>query len=356
MAFRFILQSAYPWTKAPLIASAPMLNIAMPPLAVSVSEAGGLGFLAAGFDVSSLERNLEETARLVRQSKTPQIQQIYAETGILPTGVGFINWGADVDLSVAAIEKYKPCAAWFFAPRSQPDDLVPWVERVRAVTAGRTKIWVQVGTVTEAVAVVEALQPDVLVAQGSDAGGHGLARSASVVTLVPEVRDALKGNDQTPAILAAGGIVDSRGMAASLALGASGAVMGTRFLVSPEATVARGYQSEVLRAGDGGRNTIRSTVYDRVRGIGGWPERYNGRGVINESYVDAAERGLGDDENRRLYQEELKKGDAGWGPSGRLTTYAGTGVGLIKEALPTAAIVEGVRSEAKNVIRSMADV
>lgn len=354
MAFRSILQSAYPWAIAPLIASAPMLNIAMPPLAVSVSEAGGLGFLAAGFDVSSLERNLEETARLVRQSRTPQIQQIYAETGILPTGVGFINWGADVDVSVAAIEKYRPCAAWFFAPRSQPDDLVPWVKRVRAVTAGRTKIWVQVGTVTEAVAVVEVLRPDVLVVQGSDAGGHGLARSASVVTLVPEVRDAL-GNDQTPTILAAGGIVDGRGMAASLVLGASGAVMGTRFLASSEATVARGYQSEVLRAADGGRNTVRSTVYDRVRGIGGWPERYNGRGVINESYVDAAERGLGDGENRRLYQEELEKGDAGWGPSGRLTTYAGTGVGLIREALPAAAIVDGVRREAKDVIRSMAD-
>lgn len=355
-----VLQSTYPWTKAPLIASAPMLNIALPPLAISVSEAGGLGFLAGGLDVSNLERNLEETARLVRESKNAEIRNFHAETGILPAGVGFINWGADLEIAVTAIGKYRPCAVWFFAPRSQPNDLRAWVERVRAATDGRTKIWVQVGTVIEAMDVVEALRPDVLVIQGSDAGGHGLARSASVITLVPEVRDALHVNhatkDALPVILAAGGVVDGRGMAASLALGSSGVVMGTRFLASSEATVARGYQAEVLRASDGGRNTVRSTVYDRVRGIGGWPDRYDGRGVINESYVDAVEKGMDEEENRRLYQEEMKKGDDGWGPAGRMTTYAGTGVGLIKEALPVATILERVRCEANGIIKNLAGI
>ena len=363
MAFKAIFQSVYPWTKAPLIASAPMLNIAMPRLAVSVSEAGGLGFLAAGFDVSNLSHNLEETTRLVSGSKNPHVQQSFAKRGILPIGVGFINWGADLRESMAALQDHRPCAVWLFAPRSQPDDLLPWVENVRAVTHGQTKVWVQVGTVAEAVAVAETLRPDVLVVQGSDAGGHGLARSASVLTLVPEVRDALHGlanqasnsRDSLPAIIAAGGIVDGRGMAASLALGSSGAAMGTRFLASQEATVAQGYQAEVLRASDGGRNTVRSTVYDRVRNIGGWPDRYDGRGVINESYIDAVERGLGDEENRQLYQEELKKGDSGWGPTGRLTTYAGTGVGLVRETLSAEAIVERVRGEANDIIHNLAD-
>jgi len=337
-----------------------MLNIALPPLAISVSEAGGLGFLAGGFDISNLERNLEETVQLVRESKNAKIRNFHAETGILPAGVGFINWGADLEIAVAVVEKYKPCAVWFFAPRSQPDDLRTWAERVRAATDGRTTIWVQVGTVIEAVDVVEALRPDVLVVQGSDAGGHGLARSASIITLVPEVRDAMHVNHATtnglPAIFAAGGIVDGRGMAASLSLGSSGVVMGTRFLASSEATVAPGYQAEVLRVSDGGRSTVRSTVYDRVRGIGGWPERYDGRGVINESYVDSVERGMDDEENRRLYQEEMKKGDDGWGPKGRMTTYAGTGVGLIKEALPVATILEHVRCEATNIIRNLAGI
>lgn len=354
MTLRSALHTAYPWIKTPLIASAPMLRIAMPPLAVAVFRAGGLGFLAAGFDVSTLETDLEHAARLVRESDPP-IRQVPVEKGILPIGVGFINWGADLTASLEAIRKYTPCAVWFFGPVSQPDDLIPWAEQVRAVTSGRTKIWVQVGSVAEAVAVAEALEPDVLVVQGSDAGGHGLARSASVISLVPEVRDALveRGFDNI-ALLAAGGIVDGRGVAAALALGASGVAMGTRFLASHEATIARGYQAEVLRASDGGISTVRSTVYDRVRDIYGWPRRYDGRGVINESYVDAVERGMADEENRRLYVEEMKKGDAGWGPEGRMTTYAGTGVGLVRDTLPAGEIIKRVLLEADETIKRLA--
>ncbi|GES63014.1 putative oxidoreductase [Aspergillus terreus] len=349
-----LLQTLYPWTKSPLIACAPMLNIALPALAVSVSAAGGLGFLAAGYDVSSLDRNLEEAARLVTQP-TCSLRHTYQERGVLPLGVGFLNWGADLERSLAAIEKYKPCAVWLFGPKSQPHDLVPWAERVRAVAPGKTQIWVQVGTVGEAVAVAGALRPDVLVVQGSDAGGHGLARSASIVTLLPEVRDALQDRQMGDIpLLAAGGIVDGRGIAASRALGASGAVMGTRFLASPEANIAQGYRAEILRAADGGVSTVRSTVYDRVRGIYGWPERYDGRGVINQSYVDAVERGMSDEENRARYESELQKGDLGWGPSGRLTTYAGTGVGLVRETIPAGEIVQKYRQEAMDIIQRLA--
>ncbi|KAL4889278.1 2-nitropropane dioxygenase [Aspergillus ambiguus] len=348
------LQALYPWTKSPLLASAPMLNIALPTLAVSVSAAGGLGFLAGGYDVSTLESNLQAAARLVdQQPPTSQLHQIYHDRGVLPIGVGFLNWGANLDRSLAAIEKYKPCAVWLFGPRTQPDDLVPWAERTRAVVPN-THIWVQVGTVAEALAVAHALRPDVLVVQGSDAGGHGLARSASVMTLLPEVRDALhaRGMGQIP-LLAAGGIADGRGLAASLALGSAGAVMGTRFLASPEANVAQGYRAEILRASDGGLSTVRSTVYDRVRGIAGWPVRYDGRGVINQSYVDAVEKGMSDEENRERYERELKKGDLGWGPTGRLTTYAGTGVGLVRETMSAAEIVEKSRQEAAEILQRL---
>ncbi|KAL5364630.1 hypothetical protein BJX96DRAFT_168448 [Aspergillus floccosus] len=277
-----------------------MLNIALPALAVSVSAAGGLGFLAAGYDVSNLESKLEEAARLVAQP-TSSLRQKYQERGVLPLGVGFLNWGADLERSLAAIEKYKPCAVWLFGPKSQPHDLVPWAERVRAVAPGKTQIWVQVGTVGEAVAVAGSLRPDVLVVQGSDAGGHGLVRSASIVTLLPE-----------------------------------------------------GYRAEILRAADGGVSTVRSTIYDRVRGIYGWPDRYDGRGVINQSYVDAVERGMSDEENRARYESELQKGDLGWGPSGRLTTYAGTGVGLVRETMPAAEIVQKCQQEAMDIIQRLA--
>ncbi|CEN60102.1 hypothetical protein ASPCAL02543 [Aspergillus calidoustus] len=331
-----------------------MLNVATAPLSVAVSEAGGLGFLAGGFDVSLLESNLEEAVQLVKQST--ELEQFYAGTGILPIGVGFLNWGADLTKSIAAIEKYQPCAAWLFGPKSIPDDLRPWAERVRTVTDGKTKIWVQIGTVDEAIAVAEALSPDVLVVQGSDAGGHGLAQSASIITLVPEVKDALAKRQIKTNIplLAAGGIADGRGMAASLALGASGAVMGTRFLASSEANIARGYQDEVLRASDGGTSSVRSTVYDRIRGILSWPTRYDGRGIINKSYIDAM-NGMSDEENKALYEEELKKGDLGWGPDARLTTYAGTGVGLVNETLRAAEIIANVIQKAQDIIRRLKD-
>ncbi|KAL3437984.1 hypothetical protein BDV09DRAFT_161475 [Aspergillus tetrazonus] len=348
------LQTTYPWTKMPLLASAPMLNIASAQLAVSVSAAGGLGFLAGGFDVSSLESNLEEAVQLIKQLNSPA-QQIYAASGILPIGVGFLNWGADLPRSIAAVANYRPCAVWFFGAKTIPEDLRPWFEQVRAVTDSKTKIWVQVGTVSEAVAVAESLSPDVLVVQGSDAGGHGLTKSASIITLVPEVKDALEARqlkNHIP-IIAAGGIVDGRGLAASLVLGASGAAMGTRFLASSEARIARGYQDEVLRASDGGVSTVRSTVYDRVRGILSWPSRYDGRGVINQTYIDAVERGMSDEENKALYEEELKKGDSGWGPNARLTTYAGTGLGLVREILPAADIVANVIREAESTLQGL---
>jgi nitronate monooxygenase len=350
------LRAAYPWAKTPLLACAPMLNIALPSLAVPVSAAGGLGFLAAGYDVGKLDQNLAEASHLIKTSPNTSLQAYHTQTGLLPIGVGFLIWGADLPASLAAIESNPPAAVWLFAPSAQPDDLRPWADRIRAVSAGRTAIWAQVGTVAEALAVSEAIRPDVLVVQGCDAGGHGLARSASALTLVPEVTDALRERrlGDIP-VLAAGGVVDGRGLAASLALGACGAVLGTRFLAANEAVLARGYRDRVLGAADGGVSTARSTVYDRVRGITGWPGRYDGRGVINESYVDAVERGMSDEENKRLYENELKKGDAGWAAEGRLTTYAGTGVGLVREAMPAAQIVESVLSEAKSALASCAE-
>jgi nitronate monooxygenase len=353
MASYSLLQSAYPWTKTPLIASAPMLRIAMAPLAVSVSRAGGLGFLAGGFDVSNLERDLEHASRLINESGPKTISQsLPRDQAVLPIGVGFINWGADRDTALAALKRYTPCAVWLFAPTSQPDDLVPWAEQIRTATSGKTKIWVQVGSVTEAAAVVQALKPDVLVIQGNDAGGHGLAQSASIVTLLPEVRDSLEqlGHGDIP-LVAAGGIMDGRGVAASLMLGAAGAVMGTRFLACSNATIARGYQTEILRTSDGGISTVRSTVYDRARGILNWPERYNGRGVINQTYIDSVKGGVSDSDIRDLYSEEAEKGDNGWGPHGRMTTYAGTGVGLVKEILTAEEIVNKTLSETNVLLR-----
>jgi nitronate monooxygenase len=94
---------------------------------------------------------------------------------------------------------------------------------------------------------------DVLVAQGSDCGGHGAANSASIISLVPEIVSTFP---QIP-VLAAGGIVDASGILAALVLGAEGVVMGTRFATTPESAMADNAKALILRTTDGGATTKR---------------------------------------------------------------------------------------------------
>lgn len=198
-----------------------------------------------------------------------------------------------------------------------------------------------------AVELARSCKPDVLVIQGADAGGHGLANSSSIITLLPECADTLQkeGFGHIP-LIAAGGIVDGRGVAAALTLGASGVCIGTRFLASHEALITKGYQEAVLQAKDGGVSTGRTTLYDRLRGTHGWPKSFDGRGVLNQSFWDH-EKGMNEEENTKLYEEAVKQGDAGWGEQGRMTTYAGTGVGLIHQSMPAGEIVSEVLRDSK---------
>ncbi|KIW98564.1 uncharacterized protein Z519_00225 [Cladophialophora bantiana CBS 173.52] len=344
-----ILHNDYPWTSPdlPLVVSAPMMKITMGRLAVSVSANGGIGFLAGGFDLSSLLQNLSEAAEYAKSTNVP------LHNGLLPIGVGVQNWGSSLPLLTEALEAHPVAAVWFFAPKHL-SDLLDWAKSIRQLTHDRTKIWVQVGTVAEAIEVAKTTKPDVLIAQGSDSGGHGLAQRASLLTLLPEVRDAFDQGGIDIPVLAAGGIMDGRGAAAALTLGADGVCLGTRFLACPEAVIAKGYQDEVLRVTDGGTSTVATTIYDVVRGIHGWPPAYIGRGVANRTYLDAVYGGMGDTENVELYNEAIKMGDAGWGPEGRMTTYAGTGIGLVREVLPAGDIVKSVQQEAIQVLQKSA--
>ena len=334
----------YPWTtpNAPLVVAAPMMKITMAKLAVATSVAGGIGFLAAGFDLTSLGADLNEAADIVKHAGLP------LHNDLLPIGVGFQNWGSSLDLAVKAIRRHPVSAVWFFAPK-QLSDLVPWTKEIRSASRNKAKVWIQVGTVAEAIEVAKTCQPDVFVIQGSDSGGHGLSQRASLLTLMPEVADALAKDRISIPLIAAGGITEARSAAAALVLGADGICLGTRLLACEEAVIAKGYQDEVLRVNDGGVSTVDSTVYDAVRGIQGWPAEYSGRGVANRTYLDAM-HGISDEENRSRYKEAMKLGDAGWGPAGRMTTYAGTGVGLVKEVMSAKQIIEEIRQGALKVL------
>ncbi|KAE8359942.1 tryptophan synthase beta subunit-like PLP-dependent enzyme [Aspergillus caelatus] len=307
------LSRSYPWVANPFIVSAPMRVMSGPALAVAVSRAGGLGFLGPAVKTQDMLVDLEKVSTLVDEARKSS-SAFSSSTNVLPIGVGFQLWSDDLATAVSGIKKFKPCAAWLFAPKGEAKGLLKGSER-----------------------------PDVIVVQGSEAGGHGRHKDGlGLMTLLPEVVDALAGS-QIP-IFAAGGIADGRGAAAVLCLGADGVVMGTRFLASEEARISRGYQGEIVRATDGAASTTRTLLYNHLRGTMGWPEPYMPRTIINKSFIEH-QAGRSFDELKVEHDQALKAGDAGWGPEGRLATYAGASIGLIHNVKDAATIVHDVREQ-----------
>jgi nitronate monooxygenase len=171
-----------------------------------------------------------------------------------------------------------------------------------------------------------------------------------LMALFPEIADRLRDSGIT--LIAAGGIADGRGVAAALALGAQGVALGTRFLASTEARIKKGYQDEVVRASDAAQNTTRTQLYNHLRGTFGWPEHWSPRGVVNKSWQDQ-QAGVSFEELKARHDEAAKSGDDGWGPEGRLATYAGAAVGLIHSVEDAGMIVKRLRDETKEIVRGL---
>jgi nitronate monooxygenase len=340
------LTSAFPWTSVPLVVGAPMRVLSGPLLAVEVSKAGGLGFIGPGTKPEDLESALIQASKLVEESRTLSSE---CKSNLLPIGVGFQTWAGNLATSSRILSQHRrPAVIWLFAPRHGQKELDEWASRIREISQG-TQIWIQVASVADAVAAAPI--SDVLVVQGTDAGGHSLKKGAGIVTLLPEVSDALasQGYADIP-LIAAGGIVDSRGVAAALALGATGVAMGTRFLASKEAAINPGYQRHVIEASDGGQNTVRTQFYNYLRGTMDWPEPFDARGIINQSWRDQ-DKGVPFEQTKKLHDEALKL-DKAWGFDGRTATYAGTGIGLVKEIKGAREIIKEVRDGFKDVLKA----
>ncbi|KAJ5949629.1 hypothetical protein N7454_001213 [Penicillium verhagenii] len=347
------LLSCYPWASGPFIISAPMRVMSGPALAVAVSRAGGLGFIGPGIKTKDVAVDLEEASAMVKKirASSPVFDSLPSKNALLPVGVGIQLWADDLKDSISAIEKFKPYAAWLYAPRDDPEDYEKWSHHIRQASP-KTQIWIQIGTLGEAKQLLQISQkPDVIVVQGSESGGHGRAKDGmGLVSLFPEIADAVAAS-QIP-LVAAGGIADGRGAAAVLCLGASGVVLGTRFLAAEETRISKGYQNEVVRASDGGANTTRTLLYNHLRGTFGWPDAYSPRTIINKSFIEQQE-GASFDELKGLHDEALKAGDDGWGPNGRLATYAGASVGLVHSVASAEDIVREVQSGALEKIQSL---
>jgi enoyl-[acyl-carrier protein] reductase II len=186
-------------------------------LAAAVCDAGGLGSL--GTAVLPTPQLVEQWKRLRGRTDRP--------FAINHTGRPFNEeaFQATLDFGPAAISFHLGVPADLI--RRAHDRGIVWLQTIGDPTAARVAL--DAGA-------------DVLVAQGTEAGGN--AGSISTMVLVPAVVD-LAGD--VP-VLAAGGIADGRGLAAALALGAQGAWIGTRFLATPEMAASQRWKEQIVHA------------------------------------------------------------------------------------------------------------
>ena len=283
---------------------APMGFVSGGALARAVAEAGGLGLIGAGY------------------GDPHWIDEQFRIAGGARVGIGFITWSLAkrpelLDRALA----HKPCAVMLSF-----GDPLPFAGKVRAAGA---KLIVQVQDLETTREALRA-KPDLLVAQGTEAGGHGAYRS--LFALLPAVRD-LAGS--TP-VLAAGGIADARGVHAALAFGAAGVLVGTRFLAADESLAAPGAKARVVQAS--GDATLRTTVFDIVRGYD-WPAKFPARALRN-SFTETW-HGREAELRRELSAERKRYGEAvAAGDFDTALVFAGEGVDLIDAVLPAGRIVE----------------
>ncbi len=300
------------------VALAPMGNVSGGALAAAVSRAGGLGIIGGGYC------NRDWIARELEAAGDAEI------------GIGFITWSlaGNPDVLDVALERPLKCVFLSFG------DLQPFAAKIKA---RGVPLIAQIQTLEQA-RIAAAEGADVIVAQGTEAGGHGASRAT--LPLVPAVVDALP---DLP-VLAAGGIADGRGLAAALMLGAAGVVCGTVFYAAAEAlSHPRAKEAAVAANGD---QTERGAVFDIARGID-WPSNWNLRALRNSF----SERWKGNlQELRRSNREKERYAEAAAaGDTGTAVVIVGEAVDLVRAVEPAAAILGRMTDRAEALLRAAPD-
>ena len=253
--------------------------------------------------------------------------------GTDPWGVGFLTWAIEAGAVERALE-YGPRAVMLSF-----GDPTPFVAAVRGAGAA---LILQVTDMREAQQALD-LGADVIVAQGTEAGGHGAQRGRSTLPFVPVVVD-LAG---AVPVLAAGGIADGRGVAAALVLGAAGALVGSRFQATAEALVDPAITKAIVEGR--GEDTERSRVLDMVRGSR-WPSQYTGR-TLAHPHLDRW-RGregelVGNAEARKDYYADVDRGVI---PP--LPVWAGEAIDLITDVPSATELVSTMAAQAAAALAS----
>jgi NAD(P)H-dependent flavin oxidoreductase YrpB (nitropropane dioxygenase family) len=292
------------------IFQAGMSTYTTPELVAAVSNAGGLGI------IGGLSRDADELGEEILK-----VRQLTSR----PFGVNHVVSQLDPDAIDVTIELRVPVLslAW-----GKADEIVR-----RAHDAGM-KVIHQVNTPEEAGRAASD-GADVIVAQGAEGGGH--VGAMSTLPLVPQVIDVVNG---VP-VLAAGGIADGRGLAAVLMLGAQGALIGTRFLATPEAR-GRGHSKDVILNALGSQ-TVASKFFDDVLGLR-WPGALV-RSIRNPLLDRWAQRqqdwALAAEQIRPSLEAALAAGDF---------VIAGESAGLIHDIVPAGELVARIAREAEALL------
>lgn len=279
-------------------------------LAAAVSEAGGLGLIAAA----------NAPAEWVRE----QIHEVRKYT-VKPFGVNIMMLSPNAD-EVAQIVV---------------EENVPVVTTGAGTPEKYMSMWKEAGIkvipVVASVAMAKRMErcgADAIVAEGTEAGGH-IGENTTMV-LVPQIADVV----QIP-VIAAGGIADGRGMAAAFMLGAEGVQMGTRFVATEEAQVHENYKNCIIKAKDIDSRVTGRTTGHPVRAL---------RNKMTTEYIRLENAGASFEELEHLTLGGLQKavvdGDVKQG-----SVMAGQIAGMIKEILPCKKVIINLVSQAEPLLK-----
>ena len=299
------------------IVAAPMAGPGDGAFARAVTAAGGLGMI--GVSSESTVAFVEQQAAAARGGDDARF------------GIGLMVWAIKrrpklLDAAIAA----RPFAIGlsFGSP-------APYVERVHA--AG-IRIATQVSSVAAA-REAKAAGVDVIVAQGTEAGGH--TGAVATLPLLQAVLDAV-----SVPVLAAGGIASPRGVAAVLAAGADGVWAGTAFLASPECANTPEARRRVIAATEA--DTVYTHTFDYAQRVP-WPDEYPGRALRNRFAEHWHPRGtelVGDVEAQDEHARAKTAGNYDLA-----VIYAGQAVGLLHAERPVAEVVHDLGEGAERLLR-----
>lgn len=291
------------------IVGAPMGGRAGGVLTGEVSKAGGIGLLgAARYATPGWIATEAATAR---------------DIGGDEFGIGLMTWALDADdsLLAAALEQAPRIVSLSFG------DPAPYVDRVHDCGA---LVLSQINSLDD-LRVVEAAGVDLVVAQGGEAGGH----TGRIGTL-PLLQEVLE-STHLP-VLAAGGIATGRGLAAALAAGAEGVLIGTALLASPETTGPDYARERVVSAGSA--DTVYTSIFDRARNQP-WPHRWGGRALTN-AFTD---RWHGAEVEENTLADSYDPTDPNIG-----VVYAGEAAGLVHESVAAGEVVRRIAEQADDLL------